>query len=71
MRLAISTTETLTDLKTDMVVANNNNINNNTTQHGFRGGRSCLFVFMSIVVTVWGSVRIFVVYRTSVKIVVF
>ena len=26
MRLAISTTETLTDLKTDLVVANNNNI---------------------------------------------
>ena len=25
MRLAISTTETLTDLKTDLVVANNNN----------------------------------------------
>ena len=28
MRLAISTTETLTDLKTDLVVANNNNNNN-------------------------------------------
>ena len=27
MRLAISTTETLTDLKTDLVVANNNNYN--------------------------------------------
>ena len=27
MRLAISTTETLTDLKTDLVVANNNNNN--------------------------------------------
>ena len=26
MRLAISTTETLTDLKTDLVVANNNNM---------------------------------------------
>ena len=26
MRLGISTTETLTDLKTDLVVANNNNI---------------------------------------------
>ena len=30
MRLAISTTETLTDLKTDLVVANNNN---NSTRH--------------------------------------
>ena len=27
MRLAISTTETLTDLKTDLVVANNNMVN--------------------------------------------
>ena len=32
MRLAISTTETLTDLKTDLVVANNNN--NNWTREG-------------------------------------
>ena len=29
MRLAISTTETLTDLKTDLVVANNNNTQTN------------------------------------------
>ena len=29
MRLAISTTETLTDLKTDLVVANNNNVGAN------------------------------------------
>ena len=35
MRLAISTTETLTDLKTDLVVANNNNVRNkqHTTTH--------------------------------------
>ena len=31
MRLAISTTETLTDLKTDLVVAKNNNSNNRST----------------------------------------
>ena len=35
MRLAISTTETLTDLKTDLVVANNNN-NSDDFGEGYR-----------------------------------
>ena len=39
MRLAISTTETLTDLKTDLVVANNNNITKATSDHKRRQWR--------------------------------
>ena len=36
MRLAISTTETLTDLKTDLIVANNNGNNNKSVVKLFK-----------------------------------
>ena len=46
MRLAISTTETLTDLKTDLIVANNNNMVNefpSTACVGIDVGSGCGF----------------------------
>ena len=58
MRLAISTTETLTDLKTDLVVANNNNnitemVNiTDISQHAVLSAHKINHIYFSISVNV-------------------